>query len=417
VAINGIDSNLFDRFEYEYKPIDVTTGKYEIKAFKGNGKPIDKADDIVVTSENEDIIKVGDSNLITAVSEGTAKLKIRVTIGGRPIEYVTYLFVDESGKIYTGSYLNTVNLTLNKTAIKPNQPIVATIDGLLNTGETADLSRAAVEYQFSDQRLAVVEGSNTIVVKGDIGNGFKATVTVKVTLDGITQISSPMAIAVTRDTIPQSQMTATATSEETSGENNAASMAIDGNTQTIWHTKWDKSDVLPQSITLNLGGTYNIDTIAYLPRQSGNNGNITGYNVYVSTNGMDFAKVASGTWASDSAEKVATFTPTNATYVKLEATASVNGWASAAELNVFEVKEEVKTIVDYKSVNVDTKQGEIPTLPDQVEAVYNDGTTGLVDVVWEEITADMVAKAGVFTVDGTVEGTTLKAKATYRVTE
>lgn len=37
------------------------------------------------------------------------------------------------------------------------------------------------------------------------------------------------------------------------------------------------------------------------------------------------------------------------------------------------------------------------------------------NVVWEEITADMVAKAGTFTVNGTVEGTTLKAKATYRV--
>lgn len=64
---------------------------------------------------------------------------------------------------------------------------------------------------------------------------------------------------------------------------------------------------------------------------------------------------------------------------------------------------------------MDTNIGEIPAFPAQVEAVYNDGTTGAVNVVWEEITADMVAKAGTFTVNGTVEGTTLKAKATYRV--
>ena len=81
-------------------------------------------------------------------------------------------------------------------------------------------------------------------------------------------------------------MTATATSQETAGENNAASMAIDGNPETFWHTKWDKSDVLPQSITLNLGGTYKINKVAYLPRQSGSNGIITGYNVYVSTDGV-----------------------------------------------------------------------------------------------------------------------------------
>ncbi|WP_171649700.1 discoidin domain-containing protein [Paenibacillus phytorum] len=142
-------------------------------------------------------------------------------------------------------------------------------------------------------------------------------------------------INVTVNKIPSSQMTATATSQETVGENNAASMAIDGNPQTIWHTKWDKSGVLPQSITLNLGGTYPIDKVAYLPRPSGSNGNITGYNVFVSTDGVTFTKVASGTWKNDNAVKVATFDPTEASYVKLEATAGVGGWASAAEINVF----------------------------------------------------------------------------------
>ncbi|WP_314584940.1 discoidin domain-containing protein [Paenibacillus terrigena] len=127
---------------------------------------------------------------------------------------------------------------------------------------------------------------------------------------------------------------ATATSEETEGENSAASMAIDGNPLTMWHTKWDKSDVLPQSITLKLGAVFPIDKVKYLPRQEGSNGIITGYNVYVSKDGVTFTKVASGTWANNNAEKVATFDPTDALYVKLEATAGVNGWASAAEINV-----------------------------------------------------------------------------------
>lgn len=145
-------------------------------------------------------------------------------------------------------------------------------------------------------------------------------------------------IKVAVNKISQSQMTATATSQETIGENNSASMAIDGNSQTYWHTKWDKSDVLPQSITLNLGGTFPIDKLAYLPRPSGSNGIITGYNVYVSTDGVTFNKVASGTWTNDIAEKVATFDPTDASYVKLEATAGVNGWASAAEISILETE-------------------------------------------------------------------------------
>ncbi|MFD0619578.1 discoidin domain-containing protein [Paenibacillus sp. GCM10027629] len=141
-------------------------------------------------------------------------------------------------------------------------------------------------------------------------------------------------VRVTVNNIPQSQMKAAATSEETSSGNDRASNAIDGNPQTMWHTKWDKSDVLPQSITLNLGGTYQINQVAYMPRQSGSNGIITGYNVYVSTDGVTFTKAASGKWADDSTLKYAAFAPIDAAYVKLEATAGVNGWASAAEINV-----------------------------------------------------------------------------------
>ncbi|NOU70363.1 hypothetical protein GC098_02745 [Paenibacillus sp. LMG 31458] len=336
VAINGTDkSNLFDRFEYEFKPVTAATGKYDIKAFTGANAPIDMKDAVItVTSENQGVITVGDSNLLTAVSKGMAKIRIRAVIGGRSIEEVTYLFVDESGKLVTAPYLNKIDLTLNKNTIKLNNPIAATINGLLSTGVAADLSRAAVEYQFSDARLSVVEGSNTIIAKGELGTGFNATVAVKVTIDGVTVISRPMTISVVVDTVPQSKMTATATSQETAGENNAASMAIDGNPGTIWHTKWNGSDVLPQSITLNLGGTYKINKVAYLPRQGGSNGNITGYNVYVSTDGVSFTKVASGNWDNNSAEKYATFTSTNASYVKLEATAGVSGYASAAEINV-----------------------------------------------------------------------------------
>lgn len=136
--------------------------------------------------------------------------------------------------------------------------------------------------------------------------------------------------------IPHSQMTATATSEETANQNNRASCAIDDNSSTIWHTKWDGSNPLPQSIILNLGGSQNVSQINYLPRQDGtHNGIITGYNVYVSNDGVNFTKVSTGTWADDTSEKTAKFTPTSAAYVKLEATSGVGGWASAAEINVY----------------------------------------------------------------------------------
>lgn len=133
--------------------------------------------------------------------------------------------------------------------------------------------------------------------------------------------------------IPHSQMTATATSYQTS---DGASNAIDDSNATLWHTKWDLSNPLPQSITLNLGGSYKVSQVNYLPRQDGNvNGNITNYNVYTSTDGVNYTKVTSGSWANSAALKSATFTPVNAAYVKLEATSGTGGWASAAEINVY----------------------------------------------------------------------------------
>ncbi|MCJ8014215.1 discoidin domain-containing protein [Paenibacillus sp. KQZ6P-2] len=397
---------------------DNKTVTVDVKGYSFLGDPLDLADaKITLTSENPSVAVVGADGVITAGLQGKARILVTARLNGYNASDYFFADVDANGSIHLNPYLREVKLTLNQNTIKTNEPIVGALEGTLSTGEKVDLSEATIEYQLSDKRLSVVEGSNTIVVTGDIGLGFKATAAVKATLDGVTVLSDPIAITANGNNVPQSQMTATATSQETSGENNAASMAIDGNPQTIWHTKWDKSNPLPQSITLNLGGTYKINKITYLPRQSGDNGKITSYNVYVSTDGATFTKVASGNWASDSAEKAASFTGTNASHVKLEATAGVGGWASAAEINVFKADEDiVKTIVDYKSVAViDTNQGQIPTLPEQVEAVYNDGTTGQVDVKWEEITPEMVAKEGVFSVYGSVEGTVLKAKATYRV--
>ncbi|CAH1192935.1 hypothetical protein PAECIP111891_00463 [Paenibacillus allorhizoplanae] len=134
--------------------------------------------------------------------------------------------------------------------------------------------------------------------------------------------------------IPQSQMSATASNEELVSENNAASMVLDGSASTIWHTKWNLSGPLPQSLTLKLNGTYAVNSIRYLPRQSQANGIITSYSVYVSMNGTHFTKVLDGTWANDNTEKKAEFPATNAAYVKLVANTGVGGYASAAELNV-----------------------------------------------------------------------------------
>ncbi len=135
--------------------------------------------------------------------------------------------------------------------------------------------------------------------------------------------------------LPHWKMTATATSSQTGYE---PSKAIDDNTASFWCTQWDPYAPLPQSITLNLGGTYRINNLWYLPRQDSgtgsSNGIITGCKIYTSIDGNNWTQAASGNWANDKTEKSAGFTPVNASYVKLEATAGYGGYASTAEINI-----------------------------------------------------------------------------------
>ena len=129
-----------------------------------------------------------------------------------------------------------------------------------------------------------------------------------------------------------------ATSEQSQDK---ASNAIDGNPDTMWHTKWDGSDKLPQSITLELAKAREIKGYNYLPRQSGTNGYITKYKIEVSTDGEEFTEVAAGDWARDAKLKTVEFDPVNAKYIRLTALEGVGGFASAAEVSPIYTKEEV----------------------------------------------------------------------------
>ena len=55
-----------------------------------------------------------------------------------------------------------------------------------------------------------------------------------------------------------------------------ASNAIDGSNSTFWHTEYDPTNVaLPHMITVDMGSSYTVGSITYLPRQDGTkNGNI-----------------------------------------------------------------------------------------------------------------------------------------------
>lgn len=159
--------------------------------------------------------------------------------------------------------------------------------------------------------------------------------------------------------ISQSTMSASATSEHPNvGSEGLASMAIDDNNGTWWHTNWSNQVPLPQSITLDLHDIKTIGKYTYLPRTGAGNGTISKYTLETSIDGVNYTKVAEGTWEVSSTEKVVEFAPTHARYIRLTALQGVGGFASAAELNVYnteaKLKADLQQLVDEAgNINLD----------------------------------------------------------------
>ncbi|MBT2453387.1 endo-alpha-N-acetylgalactosaminidase family protein [Streptomyces sp. ISL-86] len=139
--------------------------------------------------------------------------------------------------------------------------------------------------------------------------------------------------------VPQGKMSVTAVdSQETTGENGSAANVLDGDASSIWHTQWYAATApMPHEITLDLGASYNVSALHYLPRQTQSNGRIADYQVFTSADGLNWGTAAaSGTFPNSAAQQDVAFTARTARYVRLRATREVSGnaWTSAAELNI-----------------------------------------------------------------------------------
>lgn len=105
-------------------------------------------------------------------------------------------------------------------------------------------------------------------------------------------------------------------------------------------THWAATSNANQSFVVDMKAVKTIDGIRALPRYHGAGGAITGYEVYVSTDGNDYAKVCEGTWningVTESKEwDDVRFGACEARYVKLVVTSTNgNGNPTLAEFRV-----------------------------------------------------------------------------------
>lgn len=133
--------------------------------------------------------------------------------------------------------------------------------------------------------------------------------------------------------VPQQDMTAGASSVHSSPY--VPCKSIDGDLSTFWHSAPAVTNPLPATLTLDLGGEYAVQGLSYISRQDGNpNGNVTRYEIAVSSDGTEFTAVTSGAWADDNSQKYATWDAMSARFVRLTATAGHFNVAAAAELHV-----------------------------------------------------------------------------------
>jgi endo-alpha-N-acetylgalactosaminidase len=138
--------------------------------------------------------------------------------------------------------------------------------------------------------------------------------------------------------LAQSSLSIASVSSEEPGSWNFAAFAIDGDTDSLWHTRWINSPATyPHNIVIDLGAQHPVNCLRYLPRQDAPFGRILNYEIHVGADTSSFgAPVASGAFTTDGAEKVIAFAAKTGRFVRLRALSSEDGssYASAAEIRI-----------------------------------------------------------------------------------
>lgn len=170
----------------------------------------------------------------------------------------------------------------------------------------------------------------------EVGIGISATYLVDCDVRTVSTVQQTS--VASRARIPNAQITASASSEETDGEDGGAANMLDGEAGTFWHSRWSANATsYPHVVTFDLGTAEKIDGISYLRRGANQNGPIKGYQVAVSTDGATYTEVGSGEWANVADWQNVDFAAVSARYVRVTATSSISGtqFAAIAEMAIY----------------------------------------------------------------------------------
>ena len=120
---------------------------------------------------------------------------------------------------------------------------------------------------------------------------------------------------------------------------NLAANAIDGDPDTIWHTRWEPTrDPLPHYVVIDMGREVTVKGVTYLPRQDAPTGRIAEGEIYCSQDPKTWPGLAAkAKWPNtDQRQKLDFEQPVKVRYLKVVSRSEVSGFpfASIAELDI-----------------------------------------------------------------------------------
>jgi len=122
-------------------------------------------------------------------------------------------------------------------------------------------------------------------------------------------------------------------------DNTPASMAIDGNPETHWHTQWNSDDPTqdhPHTLDISFGKEMSFRGISLTPRTTESNGIVKDYIIHISQNGQKWKKISSGELPEGHATHTITFDEKVAAHhLRIEVISSHSGdFSSMAEVDL-----------------------------------------------------------------------------------
>ena len=153
---------------------------------------------------------------------------------------------------------------------------------------------------------------------------------------------------------PTKAITVTPVNTPPAQANQGIDKAFDGDVDTLWHTPWGAVVELPVDVDMSLGDApVEVAKLEYVPRQSGNNGRINGYEIWAGNSIDGLAKVAEGNFADNAATKTVPLTGTYQ-YLRLRTISSYGSEAAAVYVSAAEIRVKV-AVPDTEALPLDVE--------------------------------------------------------------